>query len=280
MTATAKELFRTRQGDAHTSRQREYLVTESDPLVDELDESAALTAAVEASPDSIQAIDGFPLFRGNAEIVRELSNKMMVIAVQYGEAGISGTPLQSPGSVEYEFNYQAPSEKIYFSLATRAYAPPGKIPPKMFNRIKVDPETGKPEGLDISAGTTTNTWRYTIAGAITLAYESLVENLMGTVNLFPFKTRPAGTMRLVTASSRQSSSSKTTIEFGFHYSPNVTNLQVGNILVERKDGHELMWDIPEGVEDNDAQPKQVVWPSKAIYVEKVFRDGDFSLLGI
>lgn len=280
MAVTAKEYFRSRRGDAYSSRERDYIVTDSDG---DLDDTAAINAAVAESPATIATTDG-SLFRTNANIAREISNGQMVVSVQYGEIGFGGAATMPAGTLEYEFNYQAPSERIYQSLETKSITIAGGTWPtdRFGGAIGVllnNDGTHDIEGVETSPGNTTNTWSFT-APAVTSAYEAMVEGMCGAVNNAPFKGRPAGTMRLVSVQSNASFTSKAQIRFGMQFSPNVTNIPVGNITVPSKDGHDYLWvyrDLREQVIDNG---KKLLLPyPKAAVVERVFPRANFSLLG-
>lgn len=270
MTAVAKEMFNSRRGDAE-SREREFLVTESGS---DLTEQAAIEAALAAAPSEL---DDMVLV--NASISKHVSNTMMKVAVQYGVLG-QGSPLAPPGTSEYEFNYQAESEHIDYSIATvvvRQKNVTAAMPSNFFGHAIRVPEQGKlPEGVDLPAGNTTNVWTFTINGKPSQDYERLVEGLMGCVNISPFKNRPIGSMRFVQCQSNTIAGNKTQIRFGMQYSANVTNLEiVSGLVVPEKRGHDYMW-----VQYKKAPNGAHIVPSPEFaVVEQVFRYGDLNQLG-
>ena len=61
-------------------------------------------------------------------------------------------------------------------------------------------------------------------------------------------------------------------------SPNANNLSIGGINGINKKGWEYLW--VRYVDDKDAAAMMMVKKPLAVYVEKVYQAGDFSLLGI
>lgn len=292
MAVVVEEYFRARRGDAYTERERVYLVTGTEEHAD-LDEYTAIFHAANASPTSLLSTDASaPLARTNAAIERFISNSQALVTVRYGEAGGAGLAVPPADTVEYEFNYQAPSVQIYQSLQTRSVSWVGggiANPGSIFNgAIGVQDLDGTRhiEGTSTAPGNTTSTWTFT-KSFIDSDYESTVENLMGCVNLQPFKGRPIGSMRFVSCSSQTAlGQSKTSIRFGFQYEQNTTSLSIGGIAVvppsgqPAKYGHDYLWiyrrskpiAMPEGGESLLPTPQYVI-------VERVFRYADLNQLG-
>lgn len=279
MTVVAAEAFRGRSGDKLNSRQIVYVVNGTAGDAD-LDETAALDAATAESPDDVDGLE-----RTNAVILDHIGLSWMKVGIQYGETGFSGAATVE-GNVDYEFAYQAESEHVYLSLGTRGYAASGDPPWDFKGAINVRKVNGEPvvEGLDLPAGNPTSTWALTVnRSALTTAYEQLVEGLMGTTNNAQFRSRPIGTMRFVNCSTQFVSGNKAVIRFGFQFKPKLTNIALANgtITVAELNGHELLWGY---FEEEVAQPNPnnqgVVKFPRFVYAEKVFREGNHSLLGI
>lgn len=275
MTITASEMFRGQRGDAYSSREIDYLVQDSGGA--DLDVTDAIYAAAAASPATIAGTDDSELVRGNATLSRIVRNDLMVVSVQYGEAGVSGSRTEKAvGTIEYNFSYQAPSERVFQSLQTvGVYSSSASWSTSTFGGaigvLRNADGSYDVEGVETAPGNTTNTWDYTVA-AVSLAYEALVESLMGCVNSVPFRSRPAGSMRFVQCSSTQSNSGKATIHFGFQYAANVTNLAVGSITVPAKDGHDYLWVYRDLKEKTPTGTLKMLLPSpQAAIVERVFR---------
>jgi len=68
------------------------------------------------------------------------------------------------------------------------------------------------------------------------------------------------------------------VSFQFIASPNVANLNVNGMLITKK-GHDFVWFLYADQPDTGNLVSVVKRPMFA-YVEKVYEDGDFSLLGI
>jgi hypothetical protein len=281
MPIIAEEMFNARRGDAYTSKERDYLVTGTGNDAD-LSEHAAISAAVGASPVDLPGTDG-DLKRANAFIARHVANDRMIVTVTYGSVGFAGVAITPPGTNEYEFSYQAPSERIKQALSTvGVYHVGGQFNLSTLHSgaigiVRRADGSYDVEGLDTTPGNTTNTWSYTIAGSISNTYESAVELLMGGVNESEFKTREIGSMRFVSCSSQKIPGDKTLIRFGMQFIRGRDNFQIGNITVPRCDGHDYLWVFHE--EREDAALKEILpWP-KAVIVSRVFPRVNLGNLG-
>lgn len=263
------------RGDAF-NHEEDYLVigTSAD---ENMTRDEAIQAVISATPDDVNGI-----LRANATI-REWwpapGRTIAVVTMQYGELTGGGGGLIEQTEAIYEFRYQAPSEHVYYSLATTSY---GTNPPDYNGRIKVDPWSGETEGITLPAGNTTNVWRLnTSASFVDATYEALVESLMGAVNSVEFFGRPAGTMRFVECDSQVTSGNKVSLTWGFQFSPNRTGLSfpriVGSAITGvNVGGHELIWQLDEMVDDPTTKKRTA--QARAIYVEQVFETADLNEL--
>lgn len=242
-------------------------------------------------PTLPQTVAGMPLAQVESEEVGDISGDW-VTTLFYGSAapGQALTP-QSSGTVEYEFNFQAPGGRLKRSLQTVSSHPrPGQTAPPFNNLMgMVQGEQGLiNEGIDFSPPAETFALRYAAStGVVTTAYQDLVENMVGKVNSSNFAagrfaagelflTRVSG--RVTTRVSTTQSQNSWNIEFGFAYSPNATNLAIGAITIPTKLGWHLVWtwDTPE----EDAGGRFTVLQPHTAYVERVFDTADFKLLGL
>ncbi len=89
---------------------------------------------------------------------------------------------------------------------------------------------------------------------------------------------PVGEVLFLGASGSKRGSDDWEITFRFAASPNKTGLTVGDIVNINKKGWEYMW--VRYADAEDAVAKAIVKKPVAVYVEKVYEDGDFSGLGI
>jgi hypothetical protein len=141
------------------------------------------------------------------------------------------------------------------------------------------------QGIDI----TVPVYRFTEVHYLPVVYvtESYKRDLFwltGRVNSVGFRGFAVGEVLFLRASGSQRSSEDWEISFQFAASPNATDLKVGNITGIHKRGWEYMWtqfktaagrDKDSGEETGDLIPKP-----KAVFIEQVYRYGDFSKLGI
>jgi hypothetical protein len=208
----------------------------------------------------------------------------MIVTVSNAPIGAMPLAMKPVGTLEYEFSYQAPSEQIFQSLETVSITTAtGSENPKLFDgaiglQLNGDGSSDV-EGVSTTPGNTTNTWSFTTS-SINSSYESIVESMMGAVNGTPFKGREAGSMRFVFCTSQAATNAKTVIRFGFQRIMGVTNFQVGNITVPRKDGHDYLWVHRELQEKTLANGQKIIAPAvRFAVVERIFPRVNFALLG-
>jgi hypothetical protein len=116
---------------------------------------------------------------------------------------------------------------------------------------------------------------------VTPAYQGTLFALTGKVNNAPFRACDTGECLFLGASgSRRGTSLDADWEITFRFagSPNVTGLTIGTITGINKKGWEYMW--VRYADSEDATAKVLVKKPVAIYIEKVYELGNFSLLGI
>lgn len=103
----------------------------------------------------------------------------------------------------------------------------------------------------------------------------------GTVNLAPFRGFYAGEVLFLGASGTRkgfADSDLWEISFKFAAQKNQANLAIGSISGIAKFGWDYLW-VQYGA-DVDPTAKVLIKKPIAVYIEKVYPDGDFSLLGI
>ena len=116
---------------------------------------------------------------------------------------------------------------------------------------------------------------------VTDAYIRGVSGVTGTTNSGTFRGFQAGEVLFVGCSGSQEWDDEKgrgpwSLSFRFVASKNVTNETIGDIGGVNKKGHEYVWVRYEESESSN----QLIKKPKAVYVNKVYRDGDFSALGI
>jgi hypothetical protein len=157
--------------------------------------------------------------------------------------------------------------------------PPGTAP-SMNNAIGVDGSSVN--GVDIVAPALTWTETYDVPHQyVTANYIKSLAALTGTVNNGAFRTFAAGEVLFMGCNGSQEwddqrGNGPWTLSYKFVASPNVTAQTIGDIEGIEKKGHEYLW-----VRYEDAvSSNELVKKPKFVYVNKVYRDGNFSGLGI
>jgi hypothetical protein len=108
------------------------------------------------------------------------------------------------------------------------------------------------------------------------SYKANIFNMTGKVNSGGFRGFAAGEVLFLGASGSRRGEEDWEITFRFAASPNAVGLEIGDISGIDKKGWEYLWVRYQDAEDQNVLVKQPV----AVYVEQVYEDGDFSLLGI
>ncbi len=240
------------------------------------DEVAGRIALMAFSPT------GYDLY-GNGTVVlqredSEISNRGHLLQ----EAVVNYTMFGSPSIPFAEFDTTINTAHISQSLTTTRY-PTGPVAgfqvPNFNGAIGVSGD-GEVQGVDIPVPGMewTETYSKTLA-EVTNSYIDLLVNMRGTVNNNVFRGRPIGSVLFLGAAGRSNLvESKWDISYKFMYSPNAQNITVGGITVASKKGHEYLWALYENTEDTNAG--LVVRRARGVYVEKVFEESAFSVLGI
>lgn len=111
-------------------------------------------------------------------------------------------------------------------------------------------------------------------------YSEMLDTLTGTVNDAEFRGKAAGTVLFEGASGGQSQKDPLILDvtFSFSYSRSVTGVTVGDITGVAKKGWEYLWVYYKVTED--AEGKTLKRIAQQASVERVYEEGDFSLLGI
>ena len=118
-------------------------------------------------------------------------------------------------------------------------------------------------------------------GLVNNYYKGVLVTLTGRVNDAPFKGLAAGECLFLGAAGSLTDgpgSDTWSIDYAFAGSPNVTGLAVGDITGIAKKGWEYLWARYQTAEDTAA--KLLVQKPIAVYVDQVYREGNFAALGI
>lgn len=255
------------------------------------DASAELTFLVRGTDSDVTArqelLDAAPtthngLDRDDTE-VEEIANQLWLGVVRYAAAEEDGgTTPPVVGESSFSFETRGGTQHITQSLQTVASYASSDLPgvPDFGGAIGVTADGV--EGVDITVPVYTFTETHFFSpSSVSTGYRSNLFALTGTVNESGFKGLAAGEcLFLGAAGSRRGTSADDLweITFAFAGSPNVTGLSVGSITGIAKRGWEYLWVRYQEVED--ASARLLVRKPVAAYVERVYREGSFSLLGI
>lgn len=164
------------------------------------------------------------------------------------------------------------------SSTERKYPP--STAPSMDSSIGVD-DNGV-NGVDIVVPQLQWQETYDVPAAyVTGNYIRGVASLTGTVNNATFRGFEAGEVLFVGCSGSQEWDTQKgngpwSLTYRFVASPNVTNQTIGSITGVEKKGHEYLWVRYESA----VTGSDLVKRPKYVYVNKVYKDGNFSALGI
>jgi hypothetical protein len=193
--------------------------------------------------------------------------------VRYGR-----TEDQEPetGESSFAFDTGGGTQHITQSIQTIARYPAGTAP-DFKGAIGVTHDNV--EGVDITIPVYQFTETHYLADAVvTPAYRGQLFYLTGKVNAGAFKGLAPGECLFLGASGAKRGEEDWEITFRFAGSPNATGLMIGGIGPISKKGWEYMWVRYADAEDDNA--KVLVKKPVAVYIEKVYEDGNFAQLGI
>lgn len=154
--------------------------------------------------------------------------------------------------------------------------------PDMNGAIGVDGDNVA--GVDIVVPALQWTETYDVPAAyMTANYIKTVSALTGTVNNATFRSFAAGEVLFMGCSGsqewdEQKGDGPWNLSYKFVANSNVTNQTIGDITGIEKKGHEYLWIRYESVLDGPATTE--FKKPKFVYVNRVYRDADFSQLGI
>lgn len=178
----------------------------------------------------------------------------------------------------FTFDTTGGSQHITQGLGTiGAYAPSGKTAPNFGGAIGVTNDNV--EGVDITVPVYSfSETHYLPDEVVTPAYKATLFFLTGRVNNDVWKGFQAGEVLFLGASGSKRGGDNWEMSYRFASSPNVVDLTIGEITGIAKMGWDYLWVRYEDAED--ATAKTLVKKPAAVYVERVYEWGDFSLLGI
>lgn len=259
--------------------------------------SAVVEYVVKDTPDWEEAYDltvaaapGLFMFAGgslgiprvNIKIEEEAGDVWKAI-VEYGSIEPpQSTEAPPPGpSSEFSFDTTGATQRITQAISTLfSGQPPGLPPaPDVLNAIGVTDDGV--EGVDVPDQK--YDWEemfYFPRSAVTQAYRLTIANLTGLVNASAFRGFAAGEVLFRGAKGGTRTQGDVAITFAFSRSKNRSpgfSFAGVTIPVEKK-GWNYIWAMYEKRDDTAA--KKLVNKTRAVYLNKVIEEGDFSLLQI
>ncbi len=195
------------------------------------------------------------------------------VTVQYGE----DDELEE-GESSYSFDTGGGSQHITQALShVASYAPSGETAPDFKGAIGATENAV--EGVDITVPAYTFSETHILPNSdVTAAYKGKLFALTGKTNNATFKGFAIGECLFLGASGSKRGKGDWEITFRFAASPNKTGLTVGSITGIAKKGWEYLWvRYKDAV---DATAGALVKEPMAVYIEKVYEEGDFADLGI
>ena len=265
MTVTVEERFESRQSTTgeNASVELVYAIRGTD---DDLVAKAELAGAAPSTYDGLIRLsrhiepEGPQLWRGT---------------VRYGKFRKEPPAV---GESAFSFDTGGGSQHVTQSIQTvGSYAPAGKTAPDFQGAIGVT--ESEVEGVDITVPVYSfSETHYLGEATVTQAYKLTLFSLTGRTNDAAFKGFAAGEVLFLGASGSKRGDGAWEIAFRFAASPNRTGITVGPITGIAKKGWEYLW--VRYADAEDATAKALVKQPVAAYVERVYEEGDFSLLGI
>ena len=187
-------------------------------------------------------------------------------------------------TIRWSFDTTGGTIKITTLKDTTKFAIADRTAPDFENAIGVK-SGGEPEGVDITipALKLTATYRHAETSihvnAITIdTYIKTLASMVGTTNDATVLTYEAGELLFLGATGEFVPGQANEFQYHFAASANATGLTIGAITDIEKKGHDYLWILFEGDDDEDAQ--KTVQRPLAAYVERVYSESDFGDLHI
>jgi hypothetical protein len=184
------------------------------------------------------------------------------------------------GDSTFSFDTGGGTQHITQSIATLNKYISSGTPPDFKGAIGVTADNV--EGVDITVPVYNfSETHYIDPDDVDDAYKGAIFNLTGKVNNAPFRGLAAGECLFLGASgSRRGRGADDPWEITYRFagSPNRTGLSIGGISGINKKGWEYLWVRYQDTVDDLSN--HLVKQPLAVYVEKVYEEGDFTTLGI
>jgi hypothetical protein len=225
--------------------------------------------------------------------VSYLGDKAWQVTLNYQKAGADNDERPDPFKRSRSFDTTGGTQHITQGLVTADFAQGEQrywngtpAAPNQYGAIAVDDD--RVAGVDIVVPALQWTETYDVPHSyVTAAYIKSVAGLTGTTNSAAFRTFAKGEVLFIGCTGQQEWDSDRgdgpwSLSYRFIASPNAGSgatapaITVGDITGIEKKGHEYMWVRYENSVDSSA----VVKKPKAVYVNRVYPEGNFAGLGI
>jgi hypothetical protein len=204
--------------------------------------------------------------------IEALTDSTFAASVRY-----SSQELSSDGATEYSFQIGAESRRITHSRQTTAYARSGETAPDFHGAIDVR-DDGTIQGADILVPTSRFSYAKLMTPAVfDAAYQEAVEDVVGRVCDDAFAGRAAGSVMFLGASGsgKMGEFVRVTFEFVKGIEETRTYGEIEDVVIPP---FHHAWPLYERVHDSSGNA--IATDVKAVYVERIFDEADFSALGI
>ena len=250
-------------------------------------DSAELIFIVQGTDDDELAmvqlkLDSPVTFRGLDRLdlsIERLTEEVWLGTINYGEfTGGDGSDLETGGST-FQFETGGGTQHITQSLSTNRFSPTGDTDDIPDHKGAIGVTEDGVDGVDIIIPSYSfSETHFLDVSLVTPAYTLILFSLTGRVNDALFKGFQPGECLFLGASGSRRTKGDWSIQFKFSAIPNATGLSFGGIDDIEKKGHDYLWFPYE--DDEDGVAKKLKKTAIGAYVEKVYEDGDFSLLGL
>lgn len=266
MAVSFAERFKSRRsvGGRNPTSELLYVAYGSDDDVEIIDEAIAqLPATHDSKP--LQTVE-----------VEQESNGVWFVTLTYGYS--SGAFRLPTGGSAFSFDTTGGTRRLTQSLSTFAtYAPPGVTAPWFGGAINVSDDGV--EGVDVPDPVFAfKEIRVLDIADVDAAFLATIFALTATTNDDVFMGYERGELLFEGATGQQRGEDDVEIVYHFRASPNAEDLTVGDITGIDKRGWHYLW--VRYREAEDAAAGALVRRPAAAYVERVFEEGDFTLLGL
>lgn len=244
-------------------------------------EGAILTFIIKGTDDEIEALDALNTTAPqNYQDIPRQSRSVEPVgpSLWLGMARYGYKQTKQTGESLVQFDTAGGSQHITQSIQTvGSYAAPGKTAGNFGGAIGVNESSV--EGVDITVPVFNfSQMHYLDDVQVDSAYQQVLFELTGKVNNALWQWFEAGEVLFLGASGAKRGRGDWEITYRFAASQNRSGIVIGDIAGISKKGWEYLWVRYQDSEDTGAQ--SIVKRPISVYVERVYEEANFALLGI